>query len=155
MSAAATISRASDDWHTPRAVLDLAVEVAGPIMFDPFPCNWDGTLDGFAVGWASSHTFLNPPYSRMADFAEKFAIETADALTPLIALIPCRPDTRWWDVMRLHASAVCFWRGRIKFGRANGKPATSAPFPSALFYAGPTPGRFADVLSSHGWVVAL
>lgn len=153
---APTLSSNSDDWYTPKRVLEL-VETVAPIAFDPFPINWDGKHDGFKVSWESlGLTFCNPPYSRMKDFA-KSALTRTPAIGDdwhFCALVPARPDTAWFESLRENTMVVCFWSGRIKFERGNGLPATSAPFPSVLFYAGPAPGRFCDVMTAAGhWAV--
>lgn len=157
------LSSESDDWYTPREVLDVVEQIA-PIVFDPFPQNWDGNpaTDGFDRPWnpgvENGLTFCNWPYSRNADFAACWAAEhpRRGEEWHLVGLAPCRPDTQWFTTMREHSLAVAFWHGRIKFERGNGKPATTAPFPSAAFYSGPTPGRFCDVMTAAGhWAVRL
>lgn len=155
------LSSESDDWNTPSSFLCIVHKVA-PLALDPFPSLWTPEQpDGFDTSWKpclpGMLTFCNWPYSRNADFAGAWSAEHPRKGDDwhLVGLGPCRPDTQWFTTMREHSRAICFLHGRLKFERANGLPATTAPFPSCVWYAGPAPGRFLDVFSEHGWVVML
>lgn len=51
----------------------------------------------------------------------------------MVCLIPARPDTKvWHNIIFKHASAICFIKGRLKFGGSK----DAAPFPSALVVFG-------------------
>ena len=67
----------------------------------------------------------------------------------IIALVPARPDPKWFAFCWDTAQAICFWRGRLKFV---GAP-SSAPFPSALVYWGPRAGNFYEAFKGVGKVV--
>ena len=73
---------------------------------------------------------MNPPYGReQIKWIEKASSE--NAIT--VCLIPARPDTKvWHETIFKKAKAVCFIKGRLKFGGSK----DSAPFPSALIVFG-------------------
>lgn len=153
------------DWNTPAVVLDLVRRV-GPIGLDPCSNLTSivgarvevrrevDNLDGLALDWGAivrpgEVVFCNPPYGReIGDWVAKCEIGSQRRGVQTIALVPARPDTRWWhDWCAPPASqAVCFWRGRLRF---EGAP-SCAPFPSALVYWGPRPGLFEDVFREAG-----
>jgi hypothetical protein len=166
MTLAPLLSSERADWNTPANVLDLVRQVA-PIELDP--CSNEGSIvgatveyrhdcgqDGLALGWGvRGLAFVNPGYGRgIGAWVEKcaaVALQHCDT-TEIIALLPARPDTAWWQEHVVTADAVCFWRGRLTF---LGAP-HPAPFPSALaFWSGRCErvGRFEDVFNPHGWVV--
>ncbi len=147
-------------WRTPGAVLNM-VRAVGPIGLDP--CGGLGDLvnarvsyrlpiDGLATRWdvlePGEVAYVNPPYSEVARWSEAIYASGSMGKVEIIALVPARTDTAWWNdwLAPPLAQAVCFWRGRIKFvGGSN-----SAPFPSALVYFGPRADRFAEVFSPRG-----
>lgn len=157
------MSSKRDSWNTPQVVVDLVKDVFdGMIMFDPCS-NADSVVgaefgyskehggDGLAVDWSEYQSvYVNPPYSRAigtwVDKCNKEHFHTPSM--EIIALLPARPDTRWFE-SAWEADALCFWRGRLRF---LGAPA-SAPFPSVVAYWGPRKYRFADVFSEVGKVV--
>ena len=72
--------------------------------------------------------FMNPPDgSQIKDWVRK-ARESAERNgTLVVALLPARTDTKWWqDVMR--ATEIRFIKGRVKFGESR----NTAPFPSVI-----------------------
>lgn len=162
----ALTSSESDNWYTPPEVVALVEQVA-PIALDPFPEQWEAQNrilcpDGFERPWecvAGGLTYCNPPYSRLSEFAQAWEARRMFAALQgwhCIALVPSRTDTKWFATLRMYSKAVAFYSGRIKFVLPDGTRRTSAPFASALFYAGPTPGRFLDVMTAAGhWAVML
>jgi hypothetical protein len=167
------MSSAKDDWQTPPGLLDLVRQVA-PIALDPCttaanPCGAEEIaiarvrmempervhVDGLTLDWATiaerhlGLVYVNPPYGRaIGDWTDKCRNVADDSGISVIALLPARTDTQWWqtDCAPPRADAVCFWRGRLTFV---GAPAP-APFPSALVYWGPSKFRFADVFAARG-----
>lgn len=77
---------------------------------------------------------MNPPYNReQINWINKAYQESCNNFTSVMCLIPARPDTRvWQNVIFKNANAICFIKGRLKFGNSK----DSAPFPSALIYFG-------------------
>lgn len=157
----ALITSKRDSWNTPERVLELVRKVAGGrVGFDP--CPNDGSIvdpigltqgrDGLDMDWTGCGlVYVNPPYGReIGKWVEKCDCEylRAPLHTEIIALLPARPDARWFEHV-WHANALCFWRGRLRF---LGAP-SSAPFPSVVAYWGPRKYRFADVFNEVGHVV--
>jgi len=148
------------DWQTPENVLALVREFAGgQIALDPCTTvdNPTGALrwltpveDGLSALWhGQGLAFVNPPYGReLRSWARKMQGEGRFSSRAIIGLVPARTDTVWWQAHITSASAICFWRGRIRF---RGAPA-SAPFPSALPYWGPNVRRFREVFGPYGWI---
>lgn len=162
-----------DDWNTPPEVL-ARVRLVGPIGFDPCwnpssltcprQCAWlEKGQDGLQLDWAElvgpgEVVFVNPPFSTLqTSWGWKIAAEgprVAARGAHLVALVPARTDTRWWQPM-WEADAICFWRGRIRFLTA-GKRQTGSPFPSAFLYWGESDGRrpsFERAFSARGRVI--
>lgn len=144
---AVLMSRASDEWSTPRDLfasldaefgfgLDAAATAKnalcscyrGPDHYSPEFRN------GLVFRWAPS-TYVNPPYSQCGPFIAK-AAEEARAGATVVCLVPARTDTRWyhahiWDreANRFRPGVeVRFVKGRLKFGDST----NSAPFPSMI-----------------------
>jgi hypothetical protein len=113
-------------------------------------------VDGLASPWsrmasrAGGLIYCNPPYGRdIWRWLEKCVEAGWEDEAEVIALVPARTDTSWWQRYCSPpepAYAVCFWAGRLTF---KGAPAP-APFPSALVYWGPRRFRFAEAFASAG-----
>jgi phage N-6-adenine-methyltransferase len=134
-------SSAHHGWETPAelgAALSLAV---GGFDLDPCAPSRDARRarvkarllltvedDGLAVPWRGQ-VFVNPPYGRVLPrWVEKCAAESASARAVVVALLPARPDTRWWHEHVADTADVFMLRGRLRFGDGE----QSAPFPSAV-----------------------
>lgn len=170
MSSARTGENEQDCWQTPEMLLELVREVA-PIALDPCGAPGNPTQaqhvlhpdrlppdnDGLTAYWGHEGlVFLNPPYSQMAAWATRLAVETCrtSVRREYIALVPARTDTRWWhELVAARPARVCFWRGRLRFNKPSGEPGQAAPFPSAVLYYGPDDATFARVFGPKGWVV--
>lgn len=126
----------SDEWTTPRWLFDRLNSV---FQFDTDCAATDHnnlcsyyftkTYDGLTHSWKDCRCFCNPPYSKIATWAEKFTQESERA-SLIVALVPARVDTRWWQDHVAKADLVRFIRGRLRFGDSK----NSAPFPSALAF---------------------
>jgi hypothetical protein len=155
-------SSLSDEWLTPKKIIDRAVAVLGSIDLDPCasseePENVPAEMriakpdDGLAANWRGS-VFLNPPYGgAVDDWCEKLIREWKAAhVTSAIALVAARTDTRWFRMFRF--APVCFIAGRLKFRRPGKAEDESAPFPSAVFYLGAEKKRFIGTFAQLGEV---
>lgn len=89
--------------------------------------------DGLKQDWKGI-CWLNPPYGReQIKWINKAYEETLRECKQVMCLIPARPDTKvWHEVIFPYAKAICFIKGRLKFGGSK----DSAPFPSALVVFG-------------------
>ena len=103
--------------------------------------------DALSKDWKGEVCWMNPPYGREIKFWIKKAYEESKEGAKVVALIPYRPDTRYWfDYIWLPITVdnliyatetrpnveVRALKGRLKFG---GAP-NSAPFPSAIIIFG-------------------
>ena len=150
----------SSEWYTPKYILERVLKVMGGIDLDPcaekhthegpnVPARWHITKaeDGLKYEW-HGRVFANPPYGRcMREWAQKFIEEyKSGRMTEGILLAHARTDTVWYSYVS--GVPVCFIRGRLRFSDSK----NTAPFPSALFYVGPDPVRFAQVFNDLGSV---
>lgn len=90
-------------------------------------------IDGLKQKW-EGYCWMNPPYGReQIKWIEKAKNEVDTNYATVVCLIPARPDTKvWHNIIFKHASAICFIKGRLKFGGSK----DAAPFPSALVVFG-------------------
>lgn len=150
-------------WNTPETVLEPLRDFM-PISLDPCS-NTHSTVgadveivhpaaDGLVVPWHQyGHTFVNPPYNDQPTWLAKAALEAAQGAAHITMLIPASTETiafqRW---VFGEASAVCFWRRRLRFWR-EGAPGSGNTLPSVLVYWGIEPKRFAACFAPHGATV--
>ena len=123
-------------WETPQDLFDklnsvFNFEVDVCAVPETAKCNTYFTpeIDGLKQEW-KGFCWMNPPYGReQVKWIEKASKENATT----VCLIPARPDTKvWQEIIFKKAKAVCFIKGRLKFGGSK----DSAPFPSALIVFG-------------------
>jgi hypothetical protein len=69
----------------------------------------------------------------------------------VVALVPSRTDTEWWQLAAFRSAALVLWRGRFRF-LSRGRKAHPAPFPSSVFYFGPHRGAFLSEFAADGYV---
>jgi phage N-6-adenine-methyltransferase len=161
MNSALMFSKASDEWSTPqdfwreldaefRFGLDAACSAENakaPVGFGPDHPN-PAARDALVPCWSEAAraagvppvAFLNPPYSRCAEFVAKAATEAQKGCT-VVLLIPSRTDTRYWHAhiwdRETHQPKpgveIRFVKGRLKFGAGK----NSAPFPSVVIVMRP------------------
>ena len=144
----AATSSAHQAWRTPPDLLEKLYPIVGG-MFDLDPCSptadrrtasvkarlyYTGRTpedDGLALPWSGA-VFVNPPYGRaLKHWIQKCHDEAAvRRVSPCVALIPARTDSKAWHTWIAGKADVFMLRGRLKFV-AEGSDAT-APFPSAL-----------------------
>jgi len=159
-----TLHRGStDDWNTP-ADFVARVKDVGRIALDPCSnlhsvVKADENLlsGGIEKYWGEVKgkkrggiVFVNPPYSDARIWAHKISQEARMGIQ-IVALMPCRTDTRHFHLLAGLADALCFVRGRIFFtlnGEAKGKPS----FPSVVFYFGKNVEKFEKAFEPIGLV---
>jgi phage N-6-adenine-methyltransferase len=141
---AVMFGKASDEWTTPQAFwltlheeFDFEIDAAASRDNAKLPVYFDAHIDGLVAHWhdCASRAWLNPPYSKCAEFVAKADMERQHGVTTVM-LIPSRTDTRWWhahiwdrDTHQPRPGVeIRFVKGRLKFG--DGK--NSAPFPSVV-----------------------
>ena len=128
------MSSNSDEWETPRWLFDRlnerfqftldAAATPGNALCEKYHVWPDGLCD-----WTGERVFVNPPYSDIKAWAEHFTKQAGKAQL-IVALVPARVDTRWFQDHVAKADLCWFIRGRLRFGESR----NSAPFPSALAF---------------------
>jgi hypothetical protein len=154
-------SSETPEHYTPQTFLNAVGQVFGGIP-DLDPCSnshgkpnvqarthYTSADDGLTRPW-HGRVFLNPPYGReIAAWIEKLRAEwRREEVTEVIALLPARTDTAWFEALTAETDdpVVCFLRGRLVFVGSR----DPAPFPSMAVYFGPHHDRFADVFLELG-----
>lgn len=145
-----------NDWRTPAAVVEVVrLALRGRIDLDPCAgrrghgeANIRRPSCGLEEPWAG-RVFVNPPFDELDRWAAKCRREHEGRGAEVILLLPARTDTAYWHEEIASATAVCFWRGRMRFEGAK----SSAPFPTALAYWGAWPWEFHAAFASKGRVV--
>jgi hypothetical protein len=149
-------SSRTDEWLTPRTVLDAAVVALGTIDLDPCAestvnanvpatTHYTKRYDGLKREW-KGRVFMNPPYGdAIGAWVLKLLAEyQAGRVASAVALMPSRTDTAWFRA--IGEAPVCFVAGRLHFSR----DAVGAPFPSAIFYLGDARNIFAEAFLKFG-----
>ena len=147
----AAFSSVDGAWETP---IQIVAHLSRVFDWDLDVCAHRGNVcqnyyteeeDGLTRPWEGL-CWMNPPYGdEIAAWIHKAAMEPAT----VVALVPARTDTAWWQDNVAYASLVVFIRGRLKFGGAK----NSAPFPSAFMVFGEIADYQAKTLQEYGWAV--
>lgn len=154
---------ANENWQTPHEILS-GLEKMGGVYFDPTTTKEnpvgaqcirtpDCVPDGLDTNWNEfgELTFVNPPYRALWYAKLHRELVRRRASSEIVALLPAKPGTAWFQKLIVHADAVIFVRGRLTF---EGAP-DPAPFESALIYAGDREKRFLRSFSDLGWKLSL
>ena len=83
----------SDDWETPKWLLDLVFN--GREFFDPCPLFGKQVSDGLRAEWPTDRpVFINPPYSRPAPWVNRAVAHPGE----VHLLLPMDPAAEWWEL---------------------------------------------------------
>jgi ParB family chromosome partitioning protein len=165
----AWINSGNDEWYTCDRELDLVrAALGGTIDLDPASCAaaqlrvqakgfFSKADNGLERRWLGT-VFLNPPYSRIADFTERLIAECrAGRTTAAVMLTPASTSTEWFQKAGRSCSLLCLSNGRrVRFiDAADGEKKNPAQG-SAFFYFGRDHRRlqlFAQTFSNVGFVM--
>jgi phage N-6-adenine-methyltransferase len=127
-------SSATDEWATPQWLFDALDREFGFTLdscatHDNAKCTLHYTKveDGLVQDWSDHFVWMNPPYGRHIGKWMKKAYESAQLGATVVALVPCRTDTRWWHRHAMKGE-IRLLRGRLRFGNAK----NPAAFPTAV-----------------------
>lgn len=150
----------TNEWLTPKWL----IETLGP--FDVDPCappperrpwstastHFDESHDGLARPWSGA-VWCNPPYGKHTGAWLKRCAEHGNA----VALVFSRTDASWFhDHVATKATALLFWRHRIRFCRSiTGEPAGTPAAPSLLIAYGGEAARRIQRVADRGTLVVL
>jgi len=154
-SVAPAATRTNNNLCTPEWIWRRIVEHLGPIELDPCSNEWSsvpantrfsgpahGCVDGLTVSWIACGglVYVNPPYGRghLRQWAQKCVAEAVGGVE-IVALVPCSPDTAWWQSCLPTVRAIAYLRSRVSF---EGGEHGSGSFASALLYWGDRPHLF-------------
>lgn len=154
-------SSESNEWYTPRYLIDKAMQVMGDIDLDPATSETANRTvqaahiytiedDALTQNWYG-RVWINPPYGRDVDpFVEKLVSEYGKgSVKEALMLVAARTDTAWFR--RLRPYPRCFLWGRVKFiNGETGEIGDPAGFPSMVVYMGADLVRFAEVFEDIG-----
>jgi len=134
-------SSTSENWETPKELLEPLYSVFG--AFDLDPCSptsgrtapvrakvhYTETDDGLSLPWFGT-VYMNPPYGRsIHNWTAKAKAEVAQGNAKVVVgLLAARPATAYWHRDIAGSASIFFLKGRLKFGNAE----QVAPFPSCL-----------------------
>ena len=126
-------------WLTPKEILELfpVADLDPCAASEPRPwptarTMWTVADDGLSKDWFG-RVWLNPPYGRQIELWMKKMAEHSNG----IAITYARTDTGWFHKwVAPYASAVFFFKGRIRFHRASGERAAPATAPHMLISFG-------------------
>lgn len=156
----------SDEWYTPRHVIEAARLVLGGIDLDPASCMtaqevvqagtyYTREQDGLSLPWFG-RVWLNPPYSYpgVQDFTARLHAEYQSGTidSGILLINNTSVETAWCQRLLQHYP-ICIHRGRINFYRF-GSDGTTPRYGSLVFYLGPDVARFTEVFSAFGVVKA-
>lgn len=159
-----TANSGENEWYTPPEYVEAAREAMGGIDLDPASCEtaqanvkakrfFTVDDDGLSKPWAGN-VWLNPPYSKdlIGRFASK-VVEQSSRFDQAVVLVNNATDTQWFHELSGVCSAICFFRGRIRFLDKTGKPANTPVQGQAAIYVGPRVEQFVQSFSRFGLVV--
>ena len=153
----------NNEWYTPDEFIEAARHVMGRIDLDPASnaianehvkatTYYSIDDDGLTKEW-SGKVWMNPPYEGklIVQFIEKLNAEfVAGRVTEAVVLVNNATETKWFQALARHASAVCFPQSRIKFwypGKTEAAPLQG----QAFLYLGVNSRAFIAVFQSFGF----
>ena len=119
------LSRISENdlWETPRQMLRDACEkynvhpvldVAASLDNRKYRQHFSTRIDALTVQWRHDF-FMNPPYSRVAEFMRKAYRSHVDYNVTGLILVFAKTDTHWWHDYVEDKAEVHFIEGRVQF----------------------------------------
>lgn len=124
------------DWETPpelfahwHRIFSFTVDACAYPHNAKLPNFWTEQDDGLAQDWTQHRVWMNPPYGRPIGKWVQKAAESAEAGAVVVALLPVRTDSRWWQTwVAPKANYIWYHPGRVRFVGAE----SGATFPSAI-----------------------
>jgi phage N-6-adenine-methyltransferase len=122
--------KSRQDYRTPRVFLDAIEQRFGPIVLDAAADSHNAVCPEFyspkenalVQSWRRDGlTFCNPPFARIAPWAEKCRAEAARGARVAL-LVPAAVGSNWYRDNVHERARVYFLNGRISFDGKNGYP---------------------------------
>jgi phage N-6-adenine-methyltransferase len=125
-----------DSWETPNYIFDdlhrvfnFTLDVCANDYNHKLNNYYSEEINGLKQDWQGV-CYMNPPYGRAIDKWIKKAYNESLKGTKIVALIPARTDTKWFQYC-WNADYLYFIKGRVKFLK-NNKEIGAATFPSVI-----------------------
>lgn len=154
-------TKESDEYYTPKYVVDVVRTVLGEIDLDPTSNEiaqrvinaakyFTTNDDCLSKAWIGK-VWLNPPYSRPQPFIDKLISEYDKCnVTDAIVLVNNGTETRWGQTL-LNRFSVCFPDHRISFWKTDpDRPEKGNRYAQMIFYLGPNTDGFYSNFSCFG-----
>lgn len=151
-------SQKTDEWSSPREIVEPLDEAIGG--FDLDPCSgaesspfaaetYTESDDGLSQPWHGS-VWVNPPYSGVSEWVEKAAFEVHDGDAETVVFL-CKGDssTEWWHCAVSESECVLAIDRRLSFGSGD----NSAPFASHVIIFGEVSKTLVSEMEAHGEVL--
>lgn len=151
----------TDHWRTPdtkkQPIVSLVTTALGGVIgIDPvadhkrqIPAEKHITqpMNSLVKSWEcpAKTAFINPPFSwPQPFFKELLAQQKKGVIAEAILLVPtrCTGDVVMGELIDDNADAIAFWRGRIAFLNAQGRPQKGSDFNCCFVYIGDQPQLF-------------
>ena len=160
-----TLNTGKVEWYSPSLVVDAARSVIGGFDLDPASSPeanesigagkiFTATDDGLEQDWPVGRIWMNPPYA--AGLVSRFTSRFCEAMrggSSGFVLVNNASETAWFQELMESCSAVCFFRGRLRFicpeKGDNGTPLQG----QAIFYFGADVGKFNKKFREMGCVL--
>ena len=128
------------EWETPQALFELydatynfTIDVCAQSYNAKVDRYFTPQDDGLSHPWTGETVWMNPPYgTEVQKWTLKAARERKRVLS-IVALLPARTDTAWFQDNVAPYTELHFLRGRLSFDNSRGV----APFPSVVAIYGP------------------
>lgn len=128
-------SSKTDEWETPQKFYD-GLDSVYHFTLDPCATPENAKCkkfftqkeNGLVQSWKGENVFINPPYSKIEDWAMKCNHEYLRENATTVMLIPARTDTDAFHNYCMEATSYGFIHHRLHFSGCK----SPAPFPSIL-----------------------
>lgn len=154
------------EWYTPEKYIEAARDVLGSIELDPASSElanehvqaaqyYTEEEDGLEQPWGGK-VWLNPPYS--SGLIEPFTRKLCGAynrgdVPEAVLLVNNATETKWFQRVLQHASAVCLPKGRIRYINPDREETNSPLQGQAFLYLGDALGQFANTFEQFGTIL--
>ena len=120
-------------WGTPKHIFNqlddefhFTVDVCASDGEEMMSRHFNPEMDGLKQDWDGEVAWMNPPYGKEIG---KWTEKASKSKGVVVALVPARTDTKWFQDHCMKAREIRFIKGRLKF---TGCAVGSAPFPSCI-----------------------
>lgn len=142
---------ASDEWYTPREIVDalghFELDPCAPVrpLYQTADVMVDKNRDGLKYPWGGCRVWCNPPYSQ--PLITQFVQRMADNNNGILLLFARLDNKLFQEIILPRATAILFMRHRVRFYREDGTQGGSPGIGSVLIAFG---SNNAEILRRSG-----